>query len=80
MAERGEHTTRKIQKKAFISFEEKNLFETVAAAEDGFYRDSDGNTLACAVGSPQYTRYQNVGYHVSFEITEVEKEGVVINV
>ena len=80
VAERGEHRTRTIQKKAFISFEEKDLFETIAASEDAFYRDKDGNAFACAVSSVQYTRYQDAGYHVSFEITEVEQEGVVINV
>lgn len=80
VVERGEHKTRKIQKKAFITFDEKELFENIVASGNVFYRDSDGNAFACAVGSPQYTRYQNAGYHVSFEITEVEREGVVINV
>lgn len=80
VAERGEHTTRRAQKKAFIAFEEKCLFETIVASENVFYRDSDGNALACVVSSLQYTRYHKDGYHVSFEITEVEKEGVVINV
>jgi len=46
VAERGEHRTRTVQKKAFISFEEKDLFETIAASEDAFYRDKDGNAFA----------------------------------
>ena len=80
VAERGEHKTRSIQKKAYIEFEEKALFETIAESKNAFYRDSDGNALACVVSSTQYNRYKNAGCHVSFEITEVEKEGVVINV
>ena len=80
VAERGEHKTRNIQKKAYIEFEEKALFETIAESEKAFYRDSDGNALACVVSSTQYNRYKNAGCHVSFEITEVEQEGVVINV
>lgn len=80
VSERGEHKTRSIQKKAFITFEEKECFERIAASENVFYRDKDGNALACAVTSLQYVRYQDAGYHVSFEITEVDREGVVINV
>ena len=80
VAERGEHSTRTIQKKAFINFKEKELFERIAASNNVFYRDKDGNALSCVISSSQYARYQDIGYHVSFEITEVEREGVVLNV
>ena len=80
MAERGEHRTRKIQKKAYISLEDKKRFEAIIDADEIFYRDKDGNAFACVIGTPQYTRYQDRGYHVTFEATEVEREGVVVNV
>lgn len=80
MVEKGEHRTRRIQKKAYVSFEDKKRFEAIIEADEILYRDKDGNSFACVIGTPQYTRYQDRGYHVTFEATEVEREGVVINV
>lgn len=80
VAERGEHSTRRVQKKAYIGFAKKELFERIAVSDNVFYRDKDGNAFACVISAPQYARYQDRGLHVSFEIIEVEKERVVINV
>lgn len=80
VAEYGEHRTRQAQKKAFVSHKDKKRFEEICHSEKVFYRDGDGNAFECAVSSVQYTRYMNAGYHVSFVVAEVEKEGVVLNV
>ena len=80
VVERGEHRVKNIQKKAYVTFEQKKVFEDICSAEQTFYRDGNGNAFACAVSGVQFTRYRDSGYHVTFEVTEVGKEEVVINV
>ena len=80
VAEYGEHRIRQAQKKAYISYQDKKLFEDICRSEQVFYRDKDGNAFVCAISSVQYTRYMDMGYHVSFVVSEVEKEEVVLNV
>ncbi len=80
VSERGEFKNRKVRKRMYVTGEEKKILDAMCSAENLFYRDANGNAFACALTAVHYSRFITGGYIAEFDVYEVSRDEVVINV
>lgn len=80
LVERGEFTTWELERRFFVTEEQREVLEKFLDVNSAFYRDSRGRAFACAVLSIKYNEYMDEGYIVTISLTRIDEEEVIINV
>jgi hypothetical protein len=80
MIERGEFTTIEINRRFYVSPEDKRILDGLCKEERIFYRDTKGNAFPAAIRSVSYDAYMGDGYLATIDLIRLNEEEVVVNV